>query len=51
MTTIIKNTEIKITFTSGAWYVESLNGHCFKRFNTEKKAMKYFEKLSYQMGL
>jgi len=52
MTTVISNKEYKVTFNgSKTYFVEDNNGTCYKYFSTEKAAVKFFTKLSYQAGL
>ena len=46
MTTIIENTNFKIQFNGLAnYFVIDNHGTCWKRFNTERKALNYFKKL------
>lgn len=52
MTTIISNSELKVTFNgSETYFVEDKNGTCFKYYKSEKAAIAYFNRLSYQMGI
>lgn len=51
MKTIIVNTKLVVEFNgSTTYFVNSISGHAYKYFNTEKKAINYFNKLSAQMG-
>jgi len=52
MTTIIANTEYKVTFNGSATYfLEDKNGDCYKTFSTERKAVNYFNKVSLMAGV
>ncbi len=51
MKTLASNKKLVVEFNgSSTYFISSVDGHCYKCFNSEKRAMKYFEKLSIQMG-
>lgn len=51
MTTIISKGDYRVTFNgSKTYFIEDTAGQCYKTYNTEKAALKYFHRLLEMAG-